>query len=431
MSSIDSITSSFELIKSIQSDITKAFCFLNDITKKVKEEKTTRFSQLPYHINVIDELHINENAHSRILAKLLQFKNSYGVYELLESFICFIKGRNTSSDFERLKIKSPVITQEKERIDLWVRDYATKYAIIFENKIYDANDQDAQLFRYIEKTRNCDFSDTNIFILYLTQFGDDPSEQTWGGEKEGFQNRYLAISFRDDILVWLKNCVIPNIRQKDTYLLCAVSQYIDYLEGLFSIRTIHKSLNMGLQKIISEQLSLESCGELEAINKIRDTIKDFQEVTNQLNSMLREKRREYWKKQLNLANPHVLDVGEMLGLQSEISFNNEHETRFYISFKKEEWNLSIVLERYNNTVFVYIGYPGERKVDEQYQNSGIYVFKEHTAPQTEPYGWEYIDRYHQTPENLVQDINNGAFKEFLNNLIRRIHKDITDKNIKM
>ena len=135
---------------------------------------------------------------------------------------------------------------------------------------------------------------------------------------------------------------------------------------------------------------------------------------------------------MNLANPHVLDVGEMLGLQSEISFNNEHETRFYISFKKEEWNLSIVLERYdNNTVFVYIGYPGERKVDEQYQNSGIYVFKEHTATQTEPYGWEYIDRYHQTPENLVQDINNGAFKEFLNNLIRRIHKDITDKNIKM
>ena len=29
----------------------------------------------PYHLNVIDELHINENAHSRILFKLLIYKN--------------------------------------------------------------------------------------------------------------------------------------------------------------------------------------------------------------------------------------------------------------------------------------------------------------------------------------------------------------------
>lgn len=30
---------------------------------------------LPYHLNVIDELHINENGHSRILCKLLQLKS--------------------------------------------------------------------------------------------------------------------------------------------------------------------------------------------------------------------------------------------------------------------------------------------------------------------------------------------------------------------
>ena len=30
----------------------------------------------PYHINIIDELHANENAHTRILIKLLQFSKS-------------------------------------------------------------------------------------------------------------------------------------------------------------------------------------------------------------------------------------------------------------------------------------------------------------------------------------------------------------------
>ena len=43
--------------------------------------------KLPYHINVIDELYANENAHSRILAKLLQQKTAHNRFEILESFI--------------------------------------------------------------------------------------------------------------------------------------------------------------------------------------------------------------------------------------------------------------------------------------------------------------------------------------------------------
>lgn len=432
MSCSDSITSSFELMQSIQSDIIGAYNLLFDISENVKRERKIHLLQLPYHINVIDELHINENAHSRILAKLLQFKNSNGQYEILASFIDFIKRRSDSLEFERIKIESPIITQEKERIDLWVRDYSTKYAIIFENKIYDAADQEAQLYRYIEKTRNCSFLDPNIFILYLTKFGDEPSEQTWGDEKKNYQSRYLALSFRDDVLVWLKNIVIPNIRQKDIYLLNAVSQYVDYLEGLFSLRKIYKSLNMDLQKIISERLGLDSCGEKEALNKIEETIKDFQEVLNQLNSMLREKRRDYWREQMNLVAPQVSELGMKLGLKYEIDFINEQETRFFISFKKEEWELSIVFERYDNdTTFIYIGHPGERRVNELFINSGIYAFKEHTAPQTEPYGWEYVDKYHNAPDTLVQDIKNETFKVYLYNEVSRILKEITDKNIKM
>ena len=47
--------------------------------------------RLPYHINIIDELRANENAHSRILGMLLQHNEQDGLgYEILRSFIDYI-----------------------------------------------------------------------------------------------------------------------------------------------------------------------------------------------------------------------------------------------------------------------------------------------------------------------------------------------------
>ena len=111
----------------------------------------------PFHINVIDELHINENGHSRILCKLLQYRTKRGNYELLESFLSFVGEKYMRDEkeipLEKIKIENPIITQELERIDLWVREKG-KYAIIFENKVCGASDQEAQIFRYIPKIRN-------------------------------------------------------------------------------------------------------------------------------------------------------------------------------------------------------------------------------------------------------------------------------------
>ena len=74
-----------------------------------------------YHINVIEELHINENGHSRILCKLLQYRAANGKYVFLESLLEAIG--KIKPEFAGIKIYNPKITQEKKRIDLWVRDY--------------------------------------------------------------------------------------------------------------------------------------------------------------------------------------------------------------------------------------------------------------------------------------------------------------------
>ena len=62
---------------------------LKDFQKVYKREENL----LPFHFNVIDELHANENAHTRILQKILQYKyqNEYPfLLSFLENFSTFI-----------------------------------------------------------------------------------------------------------------------------------------------------------------------------------------------------------------------------------------------------------------------------------------------------------------------------------------------------
>ena len=56
----------------IQEEWYNTLSFCDGFSLSIAKEK----QKLPYHLNIIDELHINENAHSRILYKLLLYKMS-------------------------------------------------------------------------------------------------------------------------------------------------------------------------------------------------------------------------------------------------------------------------------------------------------------------------------------------------------------------
>lgn len=269
---------------------TKEIISLLELVEYYSCSKRKLEAQLPYHLNVIDELYINENGHSRILTKLLQYKTEDMRYEMLESLLeCILKNFRIES-FGCIKVDNPEITQEKERIDLWVREQG-KYAIIFENKIYNAADQDAQLSRYIEKTKEYGFSNDQIYVVYLSHNGDGPDEQSWGVYKDDFQSRYVNLSFKDHILKWLKDKVYPNIRIKETILRSGIEQYIDYLEGLFNSRTQYNAIKMETEKTIIDQLQLEKQTDLEKIRLLKDKIVEVNELYNQL-VIIKEKYRE-------------------------------------------------------------------------------------------------------------------------------------------
>lgn len=323
----------------IQEEWYNTLSFCDGFSLSIAKEK----QKLPYHLNIIDELHINENANSRILYKLLLYKNIEGKYEILESLIDYIKRNAHSSDFNKIQVKKPCITQEKQRIDLWVRD--KDYAIIFENKIYNATDQDAQIARYIDKTIACNYKEENIFIIYLPPFSSkEPESKSWGRYKKHFEKRYINLSFRDNILSWLENNVLPQINSKDIYLHSAIRQYIDYLRGLFNIRTIHKQMNMNLHEILTKHYKLDECStDQERIEIIEEKIEEINEISNQLESLkqsLENKiRKSYvlkWKKYL------------------QNNYSNYYEEYVKLEWDNDDIFVGFVLTLCNKKVIIYI-----------------------------------------------------------------------------
>lgn len=317
----------------IEQEYGKVLELVCDAHKIFEQEKC----KLPYHINVIDELYINENSHSRILNKLLQFVNQEKKYEIFESLVRYIKKVAHSQEFEKIEVNHPTITQEKSRIDLWVRDSDGKYAIIFENKIYYAKDQEEQIARYIEKTEKKGFNDENIFVVYLSPSGEEPEEQSWGDRKENFKNRYVNLSFRNNILSWLEDDVLPNIRNKDVYLKSCVWQYIDYLKGLFNLRTIQNQMNMNLNHFIEEKLALQNATDnMARINQLDEKISEVEELANQMRNLKESYLQVMFSGRIKEKYPdHYEEKDGYGGVYVEIQ-DEEKKAKIFISEEKNQ-----------------------------------------------------------------------------------------------
>lgn len=412
--------------------------------------------RLPYHINLIDELHVNENANSRILASLLLY-NSGDKYPLLESFINYC-----ASDWN-IEISHPYVTSEQMRIDLLVRENG-KYAIIFENKIYEAILQKNQIARYIKKLRQEGFNDEQIYVVFLPPYEYEPDICSWqepqeccdscdrtvcqiGSNpkiREHFKDRFKIVTFRDDIISWLKEEVVPNCKQKEVYLYTAAMQYLDYLEGYFDLRTINKKMNMELKEFLFEKLLLNNLSDEERLEIINKKTEEINRLLNQMNSIKDEINNklikqdvESWKSYSSKIQEILSEVGKQLNVKAELIFvDPENCSHLYIRFYEEDWDLSIVFEKWGmdrnrrQNMFVYIGIPVEQVVDVKYANREK-IFREKSEKTNHPYGWEWVDIYNQKPKALLKDIDSGQFKSYLLNKVTDILNLIVQKELPM
>ncbi|MCE5227681.1 MAG: PD-(D/E)XK nuclease family protein [Porphyromonadaceae bacterium] len=275
---------------------------INSLIEKHKDV----MKSYPYNINIIDELHADENAHSRILMKLLQF-NEDKSFPILDSLLKELGINET--------ILKPIFTSDaSDRIDLLIKD--EKYAIIVENKIHDALDQDNQLNRYIEEVERKGFD--SFYIIYLTKDGHEPIKESLSEERKRklkTDGRFYSLSYKDNILPWMEERILPLCRIKEENLTTALKQYIDHLKGLFMGRKIDKELNETMGKHIIEELKLENISSEDKIKHLQTFMTEISDLHAIADNIRREEIFQYFSK-------WKLEVQKIVGSQNNIIEDN-------------------------------------------------------------------------------------------------------------
>lgn len=268
-------------------EATRALLGLVENYHSKREEK---LGELPFLYNVLEEVRVNENAHTRLLMRLLEYPPA------LSSFLAWLEKKYTS--FDPPKVDKPNITAEKHRIDGLIQEEG-KYAIIIENKVCGAVEQEGQLGRYIDKCRELGYDQSDIYILYLfDRSGNDPSPQTWGEYKaEDFGGRYLVLSYKDDIIPWLNTFLAEceATDEKTQVLREGVAQYLDYLRLLFKIDR-YTTMKSELTRFVEDELKLDLRSSQEAIALLKDKLKSIDDLGAEVERLLKYYRIKAWGK---------------------------------------------------------------------------------------------------------------------------------------
>lgn len=178
-----------------------------------QREETESFNLFTVLRSGSDEVHL----HSRFLHALLAHRTQ-GRRKNLEAFLkleCLQLGDVASLNVDAAEVHRETAV-EGERIDLWIADRSSGYAVAIENKIY-AGDQANQLQRYYCALRRAKFHD--VRIIYLTLDGHEPSRDSQGKTPDG---ELSCVSY-EDLLPWLGAC--HDQEQGDPALRSSVAQY--------------------------------------------------------------------------------------------------------------------------------------------------------------------------------------------------------------
>lgn len=196
---------------------------------------------------LFDLANANENANTKVLKSLL-------LYNKCQFLNSFLKRLDLPSQNDKANNK-PHITDQKKAIgnkvtgfiDLYIK-YNDDIHVIIENKIYGAGDTKKQLARYIAtvngikqeafddwcKQKKPDVKE-EIHVVYLTADGTKESTDDSLPTKIKEQINYYAVNYRDDILPWLEEDVLPNIPYgSDGMMIAGVRQYIAFLKQLLA-----------------------------------------------------------------------------------------------------------------------------------------------------------------------------------------------------
>lgn len=168
--------------------------------------------------------------------------------------------------------------------------------VIIENKIHDAADQNAQIERYIDSILETGTDRERIFVIYLTRNGLKEVQGysltkkakkvlDYSDENSG---RFIRMNYRDHIIRWLREEVLPNCCIKEELLISAIRQYIDHLEGLTRTRLSDKDMNDEIRNYIIGKFGLNSSSRSAQWNDLNQECDKVQTALNTIYEVKKE-----------------------------------------------------------------------------------------------------------------------------------------------
>jgi hypothetical protein len=167
-------------------------------------------------------------------------------------------------------------------------------------------------------------------VVYTPKYTREPSDDCWINKdnfsyKSKFKQRFCSLSYRDKIYPWLKNEILHTIDKKDVFLQSAIEQYVDYLEGMFSLRTINEEMNMKLQDFIKNELGLVDDKPLEAVKALTEKETELNNAITQIQQLKSTYHKQIvlsyfknWEKSLQTDFPSFKIVGDKFELDKNI-----------------------------------------------------------------------------------------------------------------
>ena len=320
----DDLWNSVELYQSRffmdEKEVSEIIALIETFNRQYEKE----LEKVPYNLCLLDLCGANENAHTKILVQLLKYKANE-THPFLESLLeRWFRNKNLKFNYKELEISF-----NKDFIDGLIKD--DQKAVIVENKIHYAPDQNQQIKGYVEKVEaKFRIDRNNIYVVYLTRYGDKKvTDNSCPKDLKEKLGGFVESNYCYDILPWLKENVLPNCKLKDENLIAALMQYINHLEGLCGQRSCD-GMEEKLRELLKQELGFrqtrEKYHELNTMIDKVDTLRlSLEKIRQEPHEAFVKITRDFWENHYGKGMAHVRD-----GISGLYHF---------LLFGKEKWNV--------------------------------------------------------------------------------------------
>lgn len=265
------------IIKKFQEDEKIKIKLFKHIISK-KESIFEKLTDNPPYINIFNLISEQEKFNSQMLYDILKVNINKNIdvdnikLNFAKLFIEFlfnkhnVEYKNNTLDGSKFEVKKEFQTQKNKFIDLLIWDNEKNYAVIIENKVNSGDNGENQIADYYNDIKNRKIK--NIYVVYLTRYGYEPSENSLNNElKKEIGNNLFCIP-HSFIASWLESILKDEMfikliaKEKDYKVLeSAMIQFIQNENYLSGIEPDNKAIN----KILLED---------ENINKLYKSIEE-------------------------------------------------------------------------------------------------------------------------------------------------------------